>query len=997
MLPTLNAWLWCIVQTSLVAGIALGIAAVLRSRRPQWSSSILAGASLCTVVLAMLSIIPATHWSLNEHFALGLASSNEADAKPDVDLGSDLQAQSNSSRKDEHSHSDTSPTDAVDLAGSISPEDFDSTQAPGGNVSKAASSEWLRSTTGWLLGQLQHVDDQLRSFERTQPRAVTSFRAFEWFGIVVAALLSGLWFIGWRWVRHLVRESQPINDQRLQASLVELCHQMHCQIPQLRQSSKIAVGATVGFWKPQVILNDGWREWNDSEVQAVLLHELAHLVRGDFAWVVIGSWIRVLFFYHPLVQLLVRRWRMEQEFAADQLAAAYMSSAKAYGRALASLALRAQSTAKLHGTVLTAEQVCIVRRVTMLKQGSLQPSRYRWRAVAMLTLFTALSMLPLSGLRGKQPIDDDEPKAGSVAEEPVKTEPSERDKDFAEKQRKLLLEMKEVNEAFPPVEIVGRLKWSPGKLLTADVDPRVRYLQDLVAFLMFEQFPEKAEIHCPATIKIAWEDMKRERGRLMFGAMADQTHGIDSNLFARMATNYYLGRMKKTSIKKMIEGHEATGLVAKNWNESFTALEEETEPSKWIVQEGEQFFFGSEKEVAASIRKAEGRESADSESKSLPLVDIPKSLEEDFQKSAFSLVFSDCNTWKAKLKKHVQGSPKNLEFALVYPFLTGLEQIGVFLSGDQGATLKVRLEYSSQQAAARGEKGMKSLIAMALAGTDSNSLRALLNSLKIEVNDQQMVVTSEKASGITALLYGDVEAIVQKLVGWQPVLAYLTTPEDAERWAKSPLLKKTDVGTNAVKLSSDASYLSTAGFLAQTVKADNYRGKRIRISAEIGGEQLLQEHCGTILWAADSARSTLGNATSGTSVGKIDKENIDLEKIFSRQENPEFVWRKHTVEWDVPETAVQLSFGTYLSIGEVVVRDVKFEVLGSSSDFESAAVAHSIPSVPRNVLHVPGMALLDQPTNLDFSQIVKTPAQPATTSDASRSASAPESKSNIVR
>jgi hypothetical protein len=198
-------------------------------------------------------------------------------------------------------------------------------------------------------------------------------------------------------------------------------------------------------------------------------------------------------------------------------------------------------------------------------------------------------------------------------------------------------------------------------------------------------------------------------------------------------------------------------------------------------------------------------------------------------------------------------------------------------------------------------------------------------------------------------------------------------------------------------LDSATGYLSTTGFLAQTVKADNYRGKRIRISAEIGGEQLLHEHCGTILWAADNAGSTLGNATSGTSVGKIEKENIDLEKIFSRQENPEFVWQKHTVEWDIPEDAVQLSFGAYLAIGEVFVRDVKFEVLGSSSDYESGVAAHSIPSVPRNVLHVPGMALLDQPTNLDFSQIAKTPAQPATTSEPNRSASAPDNGSKSIR
>ena len=92
-------------------------------------------------------------------------------------------------------------------------------------------------------------------------------------------------------------------------------------IPRVLLSSKVTIGATVGYRRKTILLSPNWNQWSDAELDAVLLHELAHVVRNDYAWVLLSSWIRTLFFFHPLMHLLVRRWRMEQELAADQLAA----------------------------------------------------------------------------------------------------------------------------------------------------------------------------------------------------------------------------------------------------------------------------------------------------------------------------------------------------------------------------------------------------------------------------------------------------------------------------------------------------------------------------------------------------------------------------------------------------------------------------------------------------------------------------------------------------
>ena len=64
MMPALNSILWCVVQTSIVTTVALVIAGSLRGRFPQWTSALLAGAGLCILVLAVLALIPQSHWSL---------------------------------------------------------------------------------------------------------------------------------------------------------------------------------------------------------------------------------------------------------------------------------------------------------------------------------------------------------------------------------------------------------------------------------------------------------------------------------------------------------------------------------------------------------------------------------------------------------------------------------------------------------------------------------------------------------------------------------------------------------------------------------------------------------------------------------------------------------------------------------------------------------------------------------------------------------------------
>lgn len=106
-------------------------------------------------------------------------------------------------------------------------------------------------------------------------------------------------------------------------------------------SNALRVPTVIGFLKPAVIL-PAWavRELSTAELNAVLLHELAHLGRSDdwtnLAQKVLGA----LFFFHPAVWWVENRLSLEREMACDDIVLAQMANPRAYAECLVSLAQR---------------------------------------------------------------------------------------------------------------------------------------------------------------------------------------------------------------------------------------------------------------------------------------------------------------------------------------------------------------------------------------------------------------------------------------------------------------------------------------------------------------------------------------------------------------------------------------------------------------------------------------------------------------------------------
>ncbi len=106
----------------------------------------------------------------------------------------------------------------------------------------------------------------------------------------------------------------------------------------LLESSLVNVPMVIGYLKPVLLMPVGAiNNLSTAEVEAILAHELAHVVRNDYLINIFFSFIEVLFYYHPAVWIISAHIRSERENCADDIAIKLCGNSLTYARALVSL------------------------------------------------------------------------------------------------------------------------------------------------------------------------------------------------------------------------------------------------------------------------------------------------------------------------------------------------------------------------------------------------------------------------------------------------------------------------------------------------------------------------------------------------------------------------------------------------------------------------------------------------------------------------------------
>ena len=213
-----------------------------------------------------------------------------------------------------------------------------------------------------------------------------------WFGV---RLLNDL-----RQARRLRAGAQAPADQRV----IRCCEELSARFglrrpPSLRVSSAAAHPLLLGVWRPMILLPEALAAGASLEhLRLVVAHELAHLRRRDLWWVWPAVMGETLFFFHPVIWLAKREWRLAQEIACDDAAVRTTRTAAAhYGEMLVGVSAKLHAKARppilaTLGAVQTIET--LKRRLNAMKLIA-NPSTKRSIIVASALLAAAtLNVLP---------------------------------------------------------------------------------------------------------------------------------------------------------------------------------------------------------------------------------------------------------------------------------------------------------------------------------------------------------------------------------------------------------------------------------------------------------------------------------------------------------------------------------------------------------------------------------------------------------------------------
>ena len=146
---------------------------------------------------------------------------------------------------------------------------------------------------------------------------------------------------GWIVVRRLRSRLIHPAPQEWQVALERLKTRVRFSAPvRLLVSSVVQAPAAVGWLRPVILVPvSAFAGLSAAQLEALLLHELAHIRRADYFVNLLQGAIEALLFYHPAVWWVSNHIRAERELCCDDVAVSLGGDAIAYARALAELEL----------------------------------------------------------------------------------------------------------------------------------------------------------------------------------------------------------------------------------------------------------------------------------------------------------------------------------------------------------------------------------------------------------------------------------------------------------------------------------------------------------------------------------------------------------------------------------------------------------------------------------------------------------------------------------
>lgn len=203
----------------------------------------------------------------------------------------------------------------------------------------------------------------------------------------------------WAQARRMIAGLAPVTDPGVLQRLGENCRRLGAgSPPELRVSEAAGSPYLVGMWRPIVVLPSVVLDaCSTLELDAALAHEVAHVKRRDLAWNCLPALAEVVYFFHPLVWLAKREWRLTQEVATDELAISGLQGDVAlYAQSLVELVARCPTVANCprHAVCVSEAYAQLKRRMIAMQAYQPFSPRRRLAFSAILLAIAACGIAP---------------------------------------------------------------------------------------------------------------------------------------------------------------------------------------------------------------------------------------------------------------------------------------------------------------------------------------------------------------------------------------------------------------------------------------------------------------------------------------------------------------------------------------------------------------------------------------------------------------------------
>lgn len=158
-------------------------------------------------------------------------------------------------------------------------------------------------------------------------------------------------------------------------------------------SEKVRSPLTIGFLKPLILIPvASINHLTVSQLEAVLLHEIAHIKRYDYLVNILLSVTEIALFFNPFTQLLSRQIKKERENSCDDWVLQFQYSATTYAEALLRIA-QLQTTPTLALAAQGSNENELLNRVKRMIGAKEQGFHYRKQLLAFLLVTGILSSI----------------------------------------------------------------------------------------------------------------------------------------------------------------------------------------------------------------------------------------------------------------------------------------------------------------------------------------------------------------------------------------------------------------------------------------------------------------------------------------------------------------------------------------------------------------------------------------------------------------------------